>query len=409
MKMTKKWKIVTQLIFLLSIQSKAQTIGANYCGPYNVSLPIHINAVNDTTISLLEISNPSGHCIKVTNCNNVIIEKCKLGPSSGNGIDLYNCTNVEIRDCRIDSVSSGVFALNSKIVNIHNIEVKNVQGPFPRGQMVQFDKVDSIGNRVNYNVTENILGDSYAEDAINMYKSNGTVSDPIQIKGNWIRGGGPSASGGGIMAGDNGGSYVLIEDNILVNPGQYGIAISSGTNIEILNNKVWSKQQSFSNVGIYVWNQYPDSCGGNRVSGNEVNWTNNLGISNNRWDGGGCGTITDWNNNIWGAAIDSSILPLQILLNCTATDTEQMHEVDYKIKVYPNPFENSVNIEYESKNKDGHIFILYDISGKEIIHKETEPGKTKINFRDLTSGFYIYQLKSPEQTYSGKLIKKRSE
>ncbi len=397
-------KIILSVFFIVLIYKNhvdAQTTGAGFCGPYTLSQPVLINAINDTTISLLEISNPSGHCIKITNCNNIIIEKCLLGPSSGNGIDLYNCRNVEIRDCRIDSVSSGVFALASQIINVHNIEVKNVQGPFPRGQMVQFDKVDSIGNRVNFNIVENILGESYAEDAINMYKSNGTPSDPIQIKGNWIRGGGPSASGGGIMTGDSGGSNVKVEDNILVNPGQYGIAIASGTDIEILNNKVYSKQLSFSNVGIYVWNQYPDSCGGNRVNGNEVNWTNNLGLSNDRWNGGGCGTITDWNNNTWGAAIDSSILPLQILLNCTTTANLQFFEEENSIKIFPNPFKRKIFIENYSAGR----FILYDYSGRIVKNILTNPGNTAIDIQSCKSGLYFYVFRSKQKNEFGKLLK----
>jgi len=395
------------LIFLLFIPNIciAQTIGPSYCGPYNSSQPVLINSKNDTTISLLKISNPSGHCLKITNCNNIIIEKCMLGPSIGNGIDLYNCTNVEIRDCRIDSVASGVFALASKIINIHNIEVKNVQGPFPRGQMVQFDKVDSIGNRVNYNVAENILGESYPEDAISMYKSNGTSIDPIQIKGNWIRGGGPSSSGGGIMAGDNGGSYMEIEDNILVNPGQYGIAISSGTEIEIRNNKIYSKQQSFSNVGIYVWNQYASPCNNNTVSGNDVNWTNNLGVINNNWDGGGCGTIIDWNNNNWGANIDSNILPQQILLNCLSVQIEKSNVFKESLKLYPNPSNGNLTIEFKLMEKKNGMFILYDISGKKMMDQVINRALSVINLENLLPGIYFYEVMNANKTHKGKLIK----
>ncbi len=120
----------------------------------------------------------------------------------------------------------------------------------PRGQMVQFNNVKGGGNSINYNVVENILGQSSPEDAISVYMSNGIVGDPIQVVGNWIRGGGPSGSGGGIMVGDYGGSHILVKDNILVDPGQYGIAISSGTGISIKNNKIYAKQQSFTNVGL---------------------------------------------------------------------------------------------------------------------------------------------------------------
>ena len=287
--------------------------GTNYCGSYTSSPPIILNGVNDSTISGLEITNPSGHCISIRNCNNITIHQCKLGSATGNGIDIYNSDNILIYDCRIDSVASGVYANSCTQVQVINNSVKNVIGPMPRGQMVQFNKVNGVGNKINYNVAENILGESNPEDVISIFKSNGTSSDYIQVKGNWIRGGGPSNSGGGIMTGDAGGSKILVENNILVDPGQYGIAISSGDSIEIIENIIYAKEQSFTNVGIYVWNQYQPSCSNHRVFGNQVNWINNNGLTNHKWNGNNCGPIIDWTSNFWGANIDSTILPAEIL------------------------------------------------------------------------------------------------
>lgn len=291
-------------------------IGASFCGPYNSSEPIVLNGISDMTISELEISNPNGNCIQLRNCHNIIIQKCKLGPSSGNGVNLYECTNISVIDCRMESVATGVYALESTDINVENITVKNVQGPKPRGQMVQFNKVNGTRNKVNYNVVENILGESTAEDAINMFKSNGTSLNPIQIKGNWIRGGGPSKSGGGILLGDGGGSNYLVQDNVLVNPGQYGIGVASGTNARILNNRIYSKQQDFTNVGLYVWNQYDSECNNITVMGNEVNWTNKSGNLNGAWNGNNCGEVNNWKDNNWEADIDDSLLPDTIILDC---------------------------------------------------------------------------------------------
>jgi len=182
--------------------------------------------------------------------------------------------------------------------------------------MPQFNNVSGGENRINYNILENILGESDPEDAINIFQSNGLPSDPIQIKGNWIRGGGPSASGGGILAADGGGSYVVIEDNILVDPGQYGLAVVGGNNIQIKNNLVYGKQQSFTNVGIYIWNQYDPVCSDVVVSGNKVNWTHKNGTSNHVWNQGNCGEVIGWETNEWGADIDASILPEVLVETC---------------------------------------------------------------------------------------------
>jgi len=210
-------------------------------------------------------------------------------------------------------VSSGVYALESSAIAVNYNQFQNMKGPYPRGQMVQFDNVSGADSRVNYNRGENFLGSSYPEDAISMYESRGTQNDPIQIIGNWIRGGGPSPTGSGICLGDDGGENMIAKDNVLVNPGQCGICISSGTNIQIVDNKIYSKKQYFTNVGISVWNEYKKGCAINVVKGNEVKWINSLGSENDMWNGENCGKVTGWTENTPNAKIDATILPSKII------------------------------------------------------------------------------------------------
>ena len=310
--------------------------GAAFCGPYKASRAIALNNTSNISISGLEISGAHGICIYLTNCNNIKIEKCKLGPSTDCAIELYNCTNITITDCRITDVASGVFAIQSHGINVHHIDVKNVLGPFPRGQMVQFDMVSGAGNRVNYNICENILGKSYAEDAISMFETYGTPNDPVQIMGNWIRGGGPSKTGGGIMAGDSGGAYMLIRDNIVVNPGQYGIGIASGTHIKIIHNKIYSKRQTFSGTGVYIWNQYrTKACALDTIAENSTHWVNDEGKPDNYWDAGNCGAVSGWETNIIDTTINESLLPEIIIDSCapkgraTAINTKPVSNSQY--------------------------------------------------------------------------------
>jgi hypothetical protein len=183
--------------------------------------------------------------------------------------------------------------------------------------MVQFDNVTGKGNRVNDNICENIAGESHPEDIINMYETHGTPEDPVQITGNWIRGGGPSKTGGGIMAGDSGGSYMIIKDNILVNPGQYGIAVASGSHIKILGNKLYSKQMPFTNTGLYIWNQFANkACAEDTISGNVINWTDSTGTANPLWDGGNCGKVHGWATNVVDTTVTAGILPDTIVTGC---------------------------------------------------------------------------------------------
>ena len=97
------------------------------------------------------------------------------------------------------------------------------------------------------------------------------------------------------MTGNSGGAYIVVKDNILVDPGQYGIAIAGGHHIQIFDNKVLGKRQPFTNVGIYVWNQSKAPSHDHSVKGNRVRWFNKGGMENpclgcqELWDSGRLG------------------------------------------------------------------------------------------------------------------------
>jgi parallel beta-helix repeat protein len=280
---------------------------------YISSKPITLNGVHNKVISNLDIKGDKADCIKLTNCYNITIKDCRLRSSKKNGADIVNSKNITIINCYFENTKTGVYAYQSESIKITHNQFKNMQGPLPKGQMVQFNEVYGKGNKVNFNKCQNDLGAGNPEDVINMYKTNGTINDPVQIIGNQICGGGPSKTGGGIMLGDNGGSYMTVKDNILVDPGQYGIAIAGGTNIQIIRNKIFGRQQLFTNVGIYIWNQHTTGCALNTITNNKVNFTNSYGEANHSWNSGNCGKVTGWETNAWGAKIDEKILPANII------------------------------------------------------------------------------------------------
>ncbi|MGZ3813436.1 MAG: right-handed parallel beta-helix repeat-containing protein [Mucilaginibacter sp.] len=275
---------------------------------YTTTPAITLNDKHD-----MVIRNVATTSITLNNCYNITIRNCKVGPNKLTGIQTYQCTNVQIDSCYIFNVSTGVYALDSKKISVTNCQAKNMQGPYPKGAFVQFDNVSGGGCNVSFNKFENILGQSYPEDAISMYKSNGLPSDPIIIDGNWIRGGGPSLTGGGIMLGDNGGSNIIARNNILIDPGQYGMAVSGGTNMSIVNNTIYGKSQPFTNVGLYYWNQSGLPSSNITISGNKVNFTSPKYGVNNTYLGSGNVTPTGWGTNILNAKIDESILPSNII------------------------------------------------------------------------------------------------
>ncbi len=280
---------------------------------FKKSEPLVIDGKADLTISGLEIANPKGNGITIRNSKRIRIENCKIGPCKGEAVNVYACEGVTVSGNRFEAVSTGVYALDSRRIEVTRNRCLNVHGPFPRGQLAQFNKVTGGGNRINQNLALNILGKSHPEDVINIYQSSGTPDDPIQVIGNKIRGGGPSGSGGGIMTGDGGGAYIVVRDNIVVDPGQYGIAIAGGHHIQILDNKVFGKKQPFTNVGIYVWNQSNAPSSGHTVRGNQVRWFNKAGTENPCWDANNCGTVAGWDGNDWHADLDDKILPTDLL------------------------------------------------------------------------------------------------
>jgi hypothetical protein len=282
---------------------------------YKVVAPIYLAYAHDLTISGDYINGGSSPCIYLVNCYNIHITRSKLVNSSNVGVSLFNCRNIVVDSCYIANVSTGVYANSCSQIQVIANNMLNMMGPMPRGQFVQFNNVNGSGNRISNNHLENIMGQSRTEDGINIYKSNGTTAYPIYITANWIKGGGPSTTGGGINLGEQGGSHQVASYNILVNPGQYGMCVSGGSNIQVLNNNIYSQSQWFSNVGIYYWNQSGRPSSAITIGGNKVNFmSGKLGdIANPCFIGPRCSTPARWSTNAWYASINASILPTTII------------------------------------------------------------------------------------------------
>ena len=367
--------------------------GSVYNGPYVVSSPIVWNGVNNATISKLQITNTSGHCISLINCSNITIVDCKLGPSAGNGVDMDHCTNISITNCSMANIASGVYVCTGSGISVTYNDIQNVQGPFPRGQMVQFNSVSGTGNRINYNSCDNVSGQSNPEDLVNLFKTNGTIVDPIQVVGNWFRGGGPSTTGGGMLAGDNGGSYQLFENNICVNTGNEGIEVAGGHDITVSNNIFYSPQTTVSGVGISVYNQCStDQCYNITVQNNQINWTHYSGVLNNLYNAGNSGGITGWSTNTYNPNLNSSILPAKIIGRAQGVTTGTIPvTTNDNYNVYPNPFYSQLSIDKSEVPVNEEVSI-YDLNGKQIIEQSLFYNKTVINTNDLAAGVYILKI-----------------
>lgn len=276
-------------------------------------------------ISGLKISNPNGPCVTIKNVSNVTVIGNQIGPCGEDpmyqiGIFVYQANNIQIINNRFHDISSALYALDGamgKLLFEGNYATK-IRGPFPRGQLIQLDKYSGPDITIRCNISDQAIGGYInsdgkggPEDHINIYKSSGTTQSPIKISNNKIRGGG-SLSGGGIIAVDGGnGGNVLIQDNILVDSGQYGIAIPSGTNIEIIGNQILSNRNPWTNVGISIWNQYKNTaCSSNKIINNRVNYFNKRGESNPYWNSGNCGEVKEIKNTLQDLDLSQKIWEL---------------------------------------------------------------------------------------------------
>jgi hypothetical protein len=230
---------------------------------------------------------------------------------------------------------NGIFAIHSSEIRIHgnvlayaesNIElqaVRDVQvignyllnpiGPFPRGQQIQvWDRGGARSANIlvegNYAVASLDPKYSFAENQEDAFNFGGT--DGVVVRDNYITGG-HSDSGCGIIA-DVGANNVEVRNNTLIDTGQCGIGIASGTNHVVDGNRIYNRglNQSGGNTALYVWNQYKEPCGSITVSNNIAALIRPNGTISSWWKGEGCDTTTLL-NNVFGEAAVNELLPLE--------------------------------------------------------------------------------------------------
>lgn len=389
--------------------------GARYTGSYTQSSTIKHIGKNNFVIDGLEISSTGDdYCIVLYNCENVVIKNCKFGPSlRTRAIYLENCKNVTIIDCTFENVQSGLRANASQGIKFEYNDVTNVigklKGGINVGVMAQFINVSGAGNSVSYNVCENFPGESSTEDIINLFSSHGTAQSPITVKGNWIRGGGPSKSGGGINLGDGGGSYQIAEDNILVDPGQYGVGIAGGHNMTLRNNKVYAKKQSFTNVAIGACNWYEEKGRSHTITveKNIVNFTSyNGNTGNSWWIHENVQPVIGIETNKYDPNLSASILPDKIIGRARSSsvgkpapppseDTPDKSN-DPSISIYLDKY-NRICINNRASLESSATAIAKDTSGK-TIHEESLTRFHTV-LPKIASGMYTVLVKNGNKTH----------
>lgn len=264
-----------------------------------LSTAIIVSSKTNVVIENVRFENTASVSLYISGSSGITVRNCFFNKSGAEAIVIEGSKSVTIENCLFNGATCGVYATTSqgiKVINNQFVNMRMRADNSSRGQFVQFNTVTGAGNEISGNKGENFTGESNPEDMISLYKSSGTSASPILIRNNKGRGGGPSLSGGGIVAGDYGGDYIRIENNQLVNPGNYGIAVAGGNYNVLNNNRVYSDFHSYNNAGVIIWAQGGVSCSNVTYTNNHVNWPYKLGGQNNAFIEGNCGAVVQSGN-----------------------------------------------------------------------------------------------------------------
>jgi hypothetical protein len=219
------------IVIALAANAAAQT-----CLPYHASGPVKVDHDNQvirnlvitaangpgidvngyTGVRILNvvIHHKRGAGISISDSGSATIANADIvfdgaptrGPNPGpnnNNIDCYNSPNLTVRNVRLTRGSSGIYMDRCPGAKLSLIEGHDQRGPFPRGELVQWDNSDN-GLLQDFS-NENPLVASWPEDNVNVYHSNNIVIRRGLLDGN------NSLTGDGVMA-DQGSGNVVVQD-----------------------------------------------------------------------------------------------------------------------------------------------------------------------------------------------------
>ena len=292
----------------------------------NTSDPVVIeNSEIRSKGELIYLTSVQGGQLTVRNVTGYGSNPNREGAFPGRFVRANNYKSVTVEHCYFEN-TSGILLHNSvsgASAKVLYNRARNIEGRYSDGnggwqegtkwnvQFLQLDKgKELVDTEVAWNQIVNEPYQSRVEDVINLYSTSGTSTDPIKIHDNYIQGAFPadpatdSYNGGGIMLGDNGGSYQRAYDNQVVSTSNYGIAIAGGEYNQFYNNRVVSSGYladgtyiASQNVGIYIWNQSPEAPFREAEAyNNVVGWVREGG-RNDGWIGNGGADAARWENN----------------------------------------------------------------------------------------------------------------
>ncbi len=90
----------------------------------------------------------------------------------------------------------------------------------------------------------------------------------------------------------------------------------------------------------------------------------------------------------------------------TGVGINQIENEKFDLKVYPNPMDNTCNIEFFNSVKGNVDINIYDIAGKAIFNYKNliEKGIHRYNFSGISKGTYLINIKTQENNYTSRII-----
>lgn len=339
-------KLIIILLFLSSLISEGQMMANGekfiYSALTDMSPASYSSAgtvvIRRKRIENMDIGTLSGYGIEVTGTTNILLINCVIGPTISNGITgTSHSGTIEAYQCLFVLNRVGVeYSASTGNLKIRKCWFLNPWGaPQCKGQAVQFESVTTADSYIEDSKGESIYAEGNPEDWISMYTATGTTN-PIRIRRNNFRGGGPSVSGGGIMSGDTDGGNQLVEYNKLFNVANYHFAIASGIGCTVRFNMSYQVNDGVSTILMYCYGGQNGAvtCSGHAINDNRSNFWNGSNLFYGG-DGSGpedCGDIigiaSDYvanPNSAWLETNDNSLTLAEmnfpaVLIDCVSED-----------------------------------------------------------------------------------------
>jgi hypothetical protein len=303
------------------VKAHGNIISGNYQG--SLSQPaITVTATSPITIMNSNVTGPADLIyatnadISVINTTGISTNPNQLNTQKGMFLHVEGAYNVLVQSCSIQDSRFGIYINRyfgnhsfHNTIKIINNRVSNIDGRPSDGKggyvtsgewnshAFQLNQVQGVPNiEIAWNEVINQPYNSQSSDIINMYDSSGTASSHLKIHDNYVQGAyaanpGPDKySGGGIITDGSAAdtvttatAYVDIYSNQIVSTSNYGVAIASGHDNSIYNNRVVSSGLLAngtsigmrSATGAYNWNCYNQAA---TVFFNNAVYNNYIGL-----------------------------------------------------------------------------------------------------------------------------------